>query len=214
MMRPQRQGLLVALYASLVVGGLLLGRHVVALPDLAGDPGGEAQLSRIIAMAVVVYIALAALPFVPAAEIGLGLMLMFGPEIAVLVYLSTVFALVPGYLIGRTIPAGACAAAFGYFGLDKARNLVLEMAALDATARLELLLARAPARIAPGLIRRRYLALAIALNLPGNSLAGGGGGIALSAGMSGLYPMPAYLVTVAVAVAPVPLLFALSPWLR
>jgi hypothetical protein len=60
------------------------------------------------------------------------------------------------------------------------------------------------------LVRHRYLALAFALNLPGNSLIGGGGGIALSAGMSGLYPMPAYLASVAVAVAPVPLLIALS----
>jgi hypothetical protein len=39
---------------------------------------------------------------------------------------------------------------------------------------------------------------------------GGGGGIALSAGMSGLYPLPAYFTTVAIAVAPVPLVFALS----
>jgi hypothetical protein len=54
----------------------------------------------------------------------------------------------------------------------------------------------------------------VALNLPGNTLLGGGGGIALMAGLSGLYPMPAYLTTVAIAVAPVPLLVGLSPLLR
>lgn len=66
----------------------------------------------------------------------------------------------------------------------------------------------------PRLLRHRYLALAVALNLPGNTLLGGGGGIALMAGLSGLYPMPAYLTTVAIAVAPVPLLVGLSPLLR
>jgi len=84
------------------------------------------------------------------------------------------------------------------------------MAPLDADARLRLLLARAPARVIPRLLRHPCLALALALNLPGNSLIGGGGGIALSAGISGLYPMRSYLATVAVAVAPVPLLFALA----
>jgi hypothetical protein len=59
--------------------------------------------------------------------------------------------------------------------------------------------------VVPFLLRHRYLALAIALNLPGNFLLGGGGGIALLAGVSRLYAVPGFLATVTCAVAPVPL---------
>jgi hypothetical protein len=84
--------------------------------------------------------------------------------------------------------------------------LVLRIAPLSAHARVDLLIAHAPRRILPFLLRHRYLALFVALNLPGNTLIGGGGGIALAAGMSGIFPIGPYLMTIAIAVAPVPLL--------
>ena len=152
------------------------------------------------------YVLASVIPFVPGAEIGLGLMMMLGSGICFLVYLSTVVALSLAYLIGRLVPARATARAFAFFGLSRARDLVLEMEPLGAEERLELLTARAPRRIIPVLLRHRYLALGVAFNLPGNTLLGGGGGIALAAGMSGLYPLSAYLVIVAIAVAPVPLI--------
>lgn len=43
-----------------------------------------------------------------------------------------------------------------------------------------------------------------------NILIGGGGGIALMAGMSRLFPLPVYLLTVICAVAPVPLFMVLA----
>ncbi|MGB3315212.1 MAG: hypothetical protein WBB85_12430, partial [Albidovulum sp.] len=51
-----------------------------------------------------------------------------------------------------------------------------------------------------------YVLLALLINLPGNSLLGGGGGILLLAGMSRLFSPLATLATVAIAVAPVPIL--------
>jgi hypothetical protein len=96
-------------------------------------------------------------------------------------------------------------------GLERAQELVLRMAPLGPEARQALLLERARARLLPGLVRHRHLALALAFNLPGNALIGGGGGIALAAGMSGLYPWLHYLLTVALAVAPVPLFLWLAP---
>jgi hypothetical protein len=45
----------------------------------------------------------------------------------------------------------------------------------------------------------------VLLNLPGNALLGGGGGIGLIIGMSRLIPFHKYLLLIAVAVAPVPL---------
>ena len=50
-----------------------------------------------------------------------------------------------------------------------------------------------------------YLALAVALNIPGNYLIGGGGGIALFAGVSRLFSVPGFVITIMLAVAPVPL---------
>lgn len=206
----RRRLVLVSLYGTLIAAGLLLGHRLVEVPYLFVQSGHEASLGRVVVTAIVIYILVAALPFVPAAEIGLGLMLMFGPETAVLVYMSTVLAFTLAYLVGRAIPADACATAFAFVGLRRAQALALEMATLDAHARQELFLKRAPRHIAPSLLRHRYLALAVAFHIPGNTLLGGGGGIALMAGASGLYPLPAYLLTVAIAVAPVPLLVALS----
>jgi hypothetical protein len=54
------------------------------------------------------------------------------------------------------------------------------------------------------------LTLAVLLNLPGNIIIGGGGGIALIAGMTRLYSPPTYLTTIAIAVAPVPVIVTLT----
>lgn len=213
--RSRGRWLLVVFFGVLIAGGLLLGREFADLARDYAASASDTHVWTIIVMVLIVYIVVAAVPFVPAAEIGLSLMMIAGPESAVLVYLGTVIALTMGYLAGRIVPAKVCATVFAFFGFRKARTLILEMAALDAKARADLLLARAPKRIVPALLRHRYLALALALSLPGNTVIGGGGGIAMSAGMSGLYPMPAYLLTVAFAVAPVPVLFMLSqrlPW--
>lgn len=174
------------------------------------QPGGETPLRLLLVVALTAYVLMMALPFVPAAEIGMGLMLMFGPQVAILVYASTVFALLLAYLAGRSIQPDICAAAFAALGFRGAHRLVLDLAELDPDARLAFLLSRAPGRIAPLLLRRRHVALGLAFNCPGNTLLGGGGGIALAAGMSALYSLPAYLTTVAVSVAPIPVFIACS----
>jgi len=43
------------------------------------------------------------------------------------------------------------------------------------------------------------------VNLPGNILIGGGGGISLIAGASRLFSLPGFLTTIALAVSPLPL---------
>lgn len=57
----------------------------------------------------------------------------------------------------------------------------------------------------PLLRRGRYVMLAVLLNLPGNALIGGGGGIAMAAGLSRIFaPLPT-LAIFAMATLPVPL---------
>lgn len=204
-----RRWLLFALYGALIVLGVGLGRHLLEIAWPYLQPAHGAPLHWMIAATILVYAVVMAVPFVPAAEIGLALLLLFGPQVSLLVYVSTVLALMLPYLIGRAVPRDLCARALGFFGLRRASDLAQRLAALDANARLELLLARAPARFIPALLRYRYLALVVVLNLPGNTLLGGGAGIALCAGTCGLYPSRAFVVAVAIAVAPMPIAFAL-----
>lgn len=203
----RRNGLiLLALYLGLVVGGLLAGKGLVGVIDLDIRPSNEARVHDMIMSATAVYILASAVPFVPGAEIGFALILALGPPIVMLVYISMVAALLLTYLLGRFVPANVTAALFGLLGLHRAQQLVVRMAPLGPDARLALLIEHAPARVVPFLLRHRYVALAVAFNLPGNTLLGGGGGLALAAGMSGVYRLHAYVVTVVLAVAPLPLL--------
>ena len=52
-----------------------------------------------------VYVVASATPFVPGAENGLALIVVFGSRIVLLVYICMVLALVLAYCIGRFVPA-------------------------------------------------------------------------------------------------------------
>jgi len=212
--RPRRSApsggwLLGLLYLVLLAGGILVARNFIEFWDLGLLAEGGRPLPSIAAVSAALYILVAAIPFVPAAEIGLTLMLSLGSELAGPLYGCTVASLMLAYSVGRLIPSRLCAAVFGSLGLESARRLTLRAAALDPDERLVLLLSRTPTRLGRRLLRHRYLALAVTLNLPGNALLGGGGGIAMVAGLSGLYSAPAFLGVVALAVAPVPLAITL-----
>lgn len=201
---------LVALYLFLLIGGAYAGHALVELVAFDIQPQNEAKAHAMIMTATGAFILASATPFVPGAEIGFALLLLLGSRIAVLVYLSMLAALLLSYLIGRFVPAAVIAALFGHAGLDRARALVLRLAPLGPADRLDFLTAAAPRRVIPVLLRHRYLALIVLFNLPGNSVIGGGGGIAFTAGLSGLFSLPGYLAAVMVAVLPVPLFFLVS----
>ncbi len=168
-------------------------------------PHREAMLM----LAVIAYVLLMAIPFMPAIEVGLGLMLLMGSTGAVLAYLCTLIALSISFFIGRVLPPRLVCRFFHWLHLFKACELIAELAPLTHQERLKLLHAKAPSKLTPFLLRHRYLAIAIALNLPGNALIGGGGGIGFIAGMSMLVKFRAYIVVLAVAIAPLPLSFVL-----
>ena len=193
-------------YLALIAAGLLAGQWVEG--TFADDllPQNEARIQRMVAAATVIFVIASALPFVPGAEIGFALLMVLGSEVALLVYGAMVSALTLAFCVGRLVPLGWIARIFGYLGFRRAAGLVTRMAGLSAEESLALLLSQAPQRFVPVLIRHRYLALLLVLNLPGNTVLGGGGGIALMAGVSRLFSPMRYFATVAVAVAPVPLL--------
>ena len=89
-------------------------------------------------------------------------------------------------------------------------GLVQSLEPLSAELRLATLINHAPKRIVPMLLKHRYIAIIVALNVPGNAIIGGGGGIALLAGMSGLFTMPRFFASVSLAALPVPLFVMLT----
>ena len=83
---------------------------------------------------------------------------------------------------------------------------------LDEDGRRKYLARQGPRRLVPFLLKHRLITLIVLLNLPGNSLLGGGGGIALITGMSRVMTFPKFLLAAAVAVAPIPLGVGLTGW--
>jgi hypothetical protein len=198
---------LLAGYLGIVVLGVQVGSWISGSLDFDIHLSPETDLAtrRMVLLAMVAYVVLMTLPFVPGVEIGLALMVVFGAELALLVYLGTVIALIVSYLIGRLVPERALLWALARVHLRRAHALVSSVEALPMDERLQRLLESTSGRAFPWLLRYRYLAIAVALNLPGNALIGGGGGIALAAGMSRVCKFRDYLLTVLIAVAPVPL---------
>jgi hypothetical protein len=195
---------------SLIVGFLVLlnygGSLVVEQINFQLWPEHEHLMVTVLWVAIVVYVLWMALPFVPGIELGLALMIMLGTRGIVLVYFCTLMSLSLSFTIGRLIPLNSFARFLGWLHLYKAWDLVLQLEPLNSEEKLNFLLRSAPSKIIPFLVKHRYLMIAVALNLPGNVLIGGGGGIGLISGMSRLYPFPKYILLVSLAITPLPLL--------
>ena len=188
-----------ALYALHRGSGLLLAQL-----DLGGW-GGWA-----LALGVMVYALALAIPFVPGVELGLGLMAMFGRSGALTVYVGTLLGLSLAYGVGRRVPFEALAGFAAWLRLPRLAAHLRRLGASDATQAMSEMEGLAPRRFGAVLARHRYLLLALAINLPGNALIGGGGGIALLAGLSRRFRYGWFLLTCALAAAPVPLLFLID----
>lgn len=189
----------------------LVNRYVHAFFDMLQIDLSQADpdmVRGLILTAALLYAVALALPFVPGIEIGLALMAVIGPEMGYLVYGCTVAGLCLGFALGRLVPLHVLARTARDLGLDRSAALLDRFAALPRDQVFSTLLDATPNRLAKVLLRNRYLALALLINLPGNSVIGGGGGIAMMAGLSRVFsPLPFALI-VAVAVAPVPLAIA------
>jgi hypothetical protein len=95
-------------------------------------------------------------------------------------------------------------------GKKHARDLILEMEPLSPGERVTFLHKKAPAKVVPYLLNHRYLAIALLLSLPCNAVIGGGGGIGLIVGMSGLITYTRYLLLIAVSISPIPIVIILK----
>ncbi len=170
-------------------------------------PEGESSvmLTSLLVLILAAYAVLIAIPFVPGVEIGLALLLMQGPPVAPLVYAASVAGLYLAYVVGRWLPLAVIRRTLSDLGLARAASLIDRVDPLRPEDRLSLLSDRLPAWLGRHVVRWRYLLLAVLVNFPGTTLIGGGGGIAMIAGLSRLFTPWATAVTFLVAVLPVPL---------
>ena len=195
---------LICIVLLIFIANLVSGWFVDAL-HLELRPSNEELVHRMTMLSAGVYTLLLAIPFVPGVEIGLALIGVLGPKIAFLVYVCTMMGLFVSFLIGRLVSLKWLAEGLERLGLWRAGHLLCQVHPMEGSERLAYLVSRAPNRLIPFLLRHRYLALAIIVNLPGNIVIGGGGGISMMAGASRLYSVAGFIATTAIAVAPVPL---------
>lgn len=165
------------------------------------------QPMPIMALALILlgYAVLLAVPFMPGVEIGLAVLMLGGAAAAPFVYLATVLGLMLAFLVGWLIPLKGLQHLFRDLRLFRASDWITTLPHTPPDRRLARLRKGLPVWLAPLAVRYRYLSLAVLINLPGNIALGGGGGILMLAGLSRLFHPLAVLAMLALAVAPVPL---------
>jgi len=208
-LRPRGRALIrtaLRLAIAVVVAWLALWLFDWLVARTASADASGARAAWVLIAMLGAYAVLIAIPFVPGIEIGVALLMMEGGSVAAFVYGATVFGLTLAYGVGRYVPEGALVRVFADLRLRRLAGLLDRTRGLSPARRLVRLRQALPRWIAPLAVGWRYVTLGILLNLPGNALLGGGGGLSLLAGLSRLFaPAPA-IATFAIAVAPVPLL--------
>jgi hypothetical protein len=157
----------------------------------------------------ILYSLLLSLPFVPGVELGILLMCIFGKEGIVFVYLATVAGLSLAFLIGRLIPSRWIDSGLEILGnspsCSSQSDEIEKMADCISAGRKHL-----PSWLKSYLVKYRYFTIAILVNLPGNYILGGGGGIAIACGTRRRISWKGFLLTIVLAVSPVPILVYLG----
>jgi hypothetical protein len=200
-----RIALRLLIIVAIAYGAHLLIDWVMVQVETLSPSTQKLMLVSIIGVLLFAYSVLMATPFVPGIEIGLALIVLRGPDIVPYVYLATFCGLATAYLIGRFMPREWLRRALLDFRLMRASELLDRADALPPHDRLKMMCEALPKWMGPTIARWRYLVLAALINVPGNALIGGGGGICLVAGLSGVFRPLATLVTLAIAVSPFPL---------
>jgi hypothetical protein len=152
-----------------------------------------------------IYILLLSLPFVPGVELGILLMCVFGKEGIVFVYSATVAGLSLAFLIGRLVPKQWIDSGLERLGDSRScsnqSDEIEKMADCMSFGRKHI-----PSWLKSYLVKYRYLTVAILVNMPGNYILGGGGGISIVCGTSRRISWKGFLLTIILAVSPVPIL--------
>jgi hypothetical protein len=137
--------------------------------------------------------------------VGIAVLILFGAAGAPFVYGATVAGLMLAFALGRLLPEDRLVAWLNRIGMAERARFLSAAAHPDLSEQERLCSLFRDNPIARRLIGWRYVAVAALLNLPGNVIVGGGGGIGLLAGASRAFKPAHFALSVMVAVAPVPL---------
>jgi len=204
-MMNQRVGkLLFLLIIVLLLSGV--GNWIGHQLNIQVWPHSAQQIDVAITILFLAYVVCMILPFMPAIELGLILLMMLDIKGIIFLYSLTIIALSISFWLGRLVPIRWLLGLFDFLHFDRASKLFNEMSQSDDKKRLDILIYNAPKHIIPVMLKHRYWVVAIALNMPGNALIGGGGGIGMISGMSRILNYPSYFLTVLIAVIPLPLI--------
>ncbi|PIL14827.1 hypothetical protein P775_26335 [Puniceibacterium antarcticum] len=201
--------------ARLALIGALVWVAVTALDWLRMETGAAGMAT--LGLLLVIYALLIALPFMPGVEIGLALLAMRGADAAPFVWAATVAGLCLAWVLGRALPTPWIIGALRDLHLTRPAERITRFSGEPPDLRLRYLCQQAPDWLARILRDWRYLALALLMNLPGNVVLGGGGGLAMTAGLSRIFAPVPTLLTFVLGTAPVPLIVwifgpGILPW--
>ncbi|OZG74039.1 hypothetical protein BTA51_09715 [Hahella sp. CCB-MM4] len=169
-------------------------------------PHNPEYMDRIVLVLMIVFFIFMTLPFFPAIEIGLLLLALVSVKGVIVIYCLTILALSLAFEVGRYIPLNALVRLLNFFHLTKASRIIAGMAEVERRDRLDTLREALGSDKSRFWVNHRYLLVAVLLNMPGNSVIGGGGGIALLCGMSGIHSYGRFLLTTMLAALPIPAL--------
>ncbi|MBT3226180.1 MAG: hypothetical protein HN580_15555 [Deltaproteobacteria bacterium] len=166
---------------------------------LKGNFGWKAAL-----IAGVVYIFLLSIPFFPGVELAWLVIMIFGKEAVVMIFFFTICGLSLSFAIGRWFEKSWVTSGLDIRSLEKRFYERIEKIKARIKKQLpEMFLSKTSRHLLPN---SRYIILAILINLPGNTIIGGGGGIALLCGMNRSFSWKGFIVTIALAISPLPIL--------
>lgn len=195
---------MVLLWATLLVAGHSLSHMGFHEAQALLSAMREAFGPLALILLALAYAMTLAMPFIPGVELALLIMAVFGPVGALVAYTATIGGLGLAYVVGRLLPERVIAGLLARVGIPMPRaGVASAMQGMIAESRLG---HTAPRRLAALLLDHRHLTLAVCLNLPGNSALGGGGGLALLCGLSKQFGWRSFVLTVAIATSPVPIL--------
>lgn len=200
-----RGGLVAAFWATLLLFVYHLSRMELTEAALFLHNTQQQLSFEAMLLCVLLYLLLLAVPFVPGIELGLLIMAVFGRDSVVFVYLATIGGLTLAYSIGQLFPYLWKQSLF----TTPEAPLPLSQEASKASGSPTEGLSKRPrffSRFLPWFLRFRYLALAALINMPGNAVFGGGGGISFLCGVSRRFGWLGFVATVALATLPVPIL--------
>ena len=143
---------------------------------------------------------LTALPFVPGLQMALLIIILFGEQSLIWVYIATLVGLSLAFFIGRCLPERWILHIYN----PKVRHITYKIPGSQTTQAYLTRLAEwfkwIPFEI------KRVIAIVVLLNLPGNTMYGDGGGISILCGMDRRFPFPQFFIAICIGASPLPIL--------